>query len=48
MWEDLNHKEIGILERFQQERLSPAYDGGRLSPLWKGPKHKFGARIIKK
>ena len=48
MWEDLNHEDIGMLERLQQGRLSPAYDGGRLSPHWEGPTHEFGARIIKK
>lgn len=48
MWEDLNHEDIGMLERLQQGRLSPAYDGGRLSPHWEGPTHQFGARIIEK
>ena len=48
MWEDLNHEDISMLERLQQGRLSPAYDGGRLSPHWEGPTHQFGARIIDK
>ena len=48
MWDDLNKEDIGMLERLQQGRLSPAYDGGRLSPHWEGPTHQFGRRIVEK
>lgn len=48
MWNDLNREDLSILERLQQGRLSPAYDGGRLSPHWEGPTHQFGRRIIEK
>lgn len=48
MWDDLNTEDIGMLERLQQGRLSPAYDGGRLSPHWEGPTHDFGRRIVEK
>ena len=48
MWEDLNREDIGVLERLQQGRLSPAYDGGRLSPHWEGPTHEFGRLVIEK
>ncbi len=46
MWDDLNREDLAILERLQQGRLSPAYDGGRLSPHWEGPTHQFGRRLI--
>ena len=46
MWNALNREDVGILERLQQGRLSPAYDGGRLSPHWEGPTHAFGRRVI--
>ena len=48
MWDDLNAEDIGMLELLQQGRLSPAYDGGRLSPHWEGPTHDFGRRIVEK
>lgn len=48
MWDDLNREDLGMLELLQQGRLSPAYDGGRLSPHWEGPTHDFGRRIIEK
>ena len=46
MWDDLNREDLGMLELLQQGRLSPAYDGGRLSPHWEGPTHDFGRRIV--
>lgn len=48
MWDDLNREDLAMLELLQQGRLSPAYDGGRLSPHWEGPTHQFGRRIIEK
>ncbi len=48
MWDDLNREDLGMLELLQQGRLSPAYDGGRLSPHWEGPTHDFGRRIVEK
>ena len=48
MWDDLNREDLGMLELLQQGRLSPAYDGGRLSPHWEGPTHEFGRRIVEK
>lgn len=48
MWDDLNREDLGMLELLQQGRLSPAYDGGRLSPHWEGPTHQFGRRVIEK
>ncbi len=48
MWDDLNREDLGVLELLQQGRLSPAYDGGRLSPHWEGPTHQFGRLLIEK
>ncbi|MEO1141449.1 MAG: SRPBCC family protein, partial [Pseudomonadota bacterium] len=48
MWDSLNREDIDMLERLQEGRLSPAYDGGRLSPHWEGPTHQFGRRIVEK
>ena len=48
MWDDLNREDLGMLELLQQGRLSPAYDGGRLSPHWEEPTHQFGRRIVEK
>ena len=48
MWDDLNREDLGVLELLQQGRLSPAYDGGRLSPHWEGPTHDFGRRIVER
>ncbi len=46
MWDELNREDMGMLELLQQGRLSPAYDGGRLSPHWEGPTHDFGRRVV--
>lgn len=46
MWEDLNAEDIALLERLQQGRLSPAFDGGSLSPAWEGPTHLFGRKVV--
>ncbi len=48
MWDDLNREDLGMLELLQQGRLSPAYDGGRLSPHWEGPTHDFGRRVVQR
>ncbi len=33
-WNDLNHEDIGIIERMQSGRNSDGFDGGVLSPYW--------------
>ncbi|MGI9290711.1 MAG: aromatic ring-hydroxylating oxygenase subunit alpha, partial [Gammaproteobacteria bacterium] len=33
-WNDLNHEDIGIIERMQKGRNSEGFDGGVLSPYW--------------
>ena len=48
MWDDLNREDLGMLELLQQGRLSPAYDGGCLSPHWEGPTHDFGRRVVER
>ena len=46
MWDALNREDLSVLARLQRGRSSPAYDGGRLSPHWEGPTHRFGAKVI--
>lgn len=48
MWDDLNREDLGMLELLQQGRLSPAYDGGHLSPHWEVPTHDFGRRVVER
>lgn len=48
MWDELNREDLAVLKLLQQGRLSPAYDGGRLSPDWEGPTHDFGRRIVER
>ena len=48
MWDNLNREDLGLLELLQQGRLSPAYDGGRLSPHWEEPTHQFGRRVVER
>ena len=33
-WHGLNEEDIGVIERMQQGRHSPGFDGGTLSPFW--------------
>ena len=33
-WRGLNEEDIGVIERMQQGRHSPGFDGGTLSPFW--------------
>lgn len=46
MWHNLNGEDVGVLERLQRGRRSPAYDGGRLSPAWEEPTHEFGRILL--
>ncbi len=46
MWSDLNREDLDVLERLQRGRRSPAYEGGRLSPHWEGPTHRFGGMVV--
>ncbi len=43
-WRDLNHEDIGIIERMQIGRHSEGYDGGVLSPYW-DPVQQHFARL---
>lgn len=43
-WRDLNHEDIGIIERMQIGRRSDGYDGGVLSPYW-DPVQQHFARL---
>lgn len=44
-WNDLNHEDIGIIERMQVGRRSDGYDGGVLSPYW-DPVQQHFARLV--
>lgn len=33
-WHDLNLEDLGVLERLQQGRRAPGYEGGAFSPYW--------------
>ena len=48
MWDELNREDLVVLKLLQQGRLSPAYDGGRLSSHWEGSTHDFGRRIVER
>jgi choline monooxygenase len=44
-WTDLNHEDIGIIERMQAGRYSEGFDGGVLSPYW-DPVQQHFARLM--
>ncbi len=44
-WRDLNHEDIGVIERMQAGRYSEGFDGGVLSPYW-DPVQQHFARLI--
>ena len=44
-WNDLNHEDIGIIERMQSGRRSDGFDGGVLSPYW-DPVQQHFARLV--
>jgi choline monooxygenase len=44
-WNDLNHEDIGIIERMQDGRSSDGFDGGVLSPYW-DPVQQYFARLL--
>jgi len=45
MWDELNTEDFKIVENIQRARLSPAFDGGALSPYWDPPTQAF-ARMV--
>ena len=44
-WNDLNHEDIGVVERMQSGRNSEGFDGGVLSPYWDPVLQQF-ARLL--
>ena len=44
-WNELNHEDIGIIERMQAGRASEGFDGGVLSPYWDPVQQQF-ARLL--
>ena len=45
-WTNLNHEDIGIVERMQSGRASDGFDGGVLSPYWDPVQQHFAGMII--
>ena len=47
VWHELNEEDIGIVERQQRGRASPAFEGGTLSPYWDGSTtHAFAKKVV--
>ncbi|MEM7562650.1 MAG: aromatic ring-hydroxylating dioxygenase subunit alpha [Pseudomonadota bacterium] len=44
-WNDLNHEDIGVIERMQAGRSSEGFEGGVLSPYW-DPVSQHFARLV--
>ncbi len=40
-WEEVFREDVGVVERMQQGRRSPAFDGGCFSPVMDAPSHAF-------
>ena len=40
-WQEVFGEDVGVVERMQQGRRSPAFDGGCFSPAMDGPSHAF-------
>ena len=45
-WRDLNHEDVAILERLQEGRHSPGFDGGCLSPYWDQATLHFARHVV--
>lgn len=46
MWHELNLEDVELLERLQQGRLSPEFEGNVMSPAWEVPAHQLAQKII--
>lgn len=46
MWHELNLEDVELLERLQQGRLSPEFEGNIMSPAWEVPAHQLAQQII--
>ncbi len=47
MWHDLNLEDVGLLERLQRGRRSPAFEGSNMSPAWEGPAHELSQQVVR-
>jgi choline monooxygenase len=45
-WNDLNHEDIGVVERMQSGRNSEGFDGGVLSPYWDPVLQQFARLLV--
>ncbi len=46
MWHELNLEDVELLERLQQGRLSPEFEGNVMSPAWEVPAHELAQQIV--
>ncbi len=44
-WNELNHEDIGVIERMQAGRYSDGFDGGVLSPFWDPVQQHFASLV---
>lgn len=45
-WRELNHEDIGVIERMQAGRASEGFDGGVLSPYWDPVQQQFSRLVV--
>lgn len=45
-WHGLNEEDINVIERMQQGRSSPGFDGGTLSPYWDGATQHYAQLML--
>jgi len=45
-WKELNQEDVAIIERMQQGRRSPGFDGGMLSPYWDGAIQHYARLMV--
>ena len=45
MWKEIFIEDIDVVERMQNGRRAPSFDGGKFSPVMDGPTHRFHAWI---
>jgi hypothetical protein len=41
MWKDIFIEDIDVVQRMQNGRRAPSFDGGKFSPVMDGPTHRF-------
>ena len=46
-WRNLNEEDVGVIERMQQGRRSPGFEGGVLSPYWDSAIQHYARLMLK-